>query len=305
MDQIDTNRIAWIAIDWGTSRLRAWAMSAGGTVLGEAGSDRGMAGLAPGDFEPILVALLDPWLTPGRCLPVLACGMVGARQGWCEATYGPVPGPPLLARDCITAPATDPRIDVRIVPGLSQSTPPDVMRGEETQIAGLLASDPGYDAMVCLPGTHTKWARVAGGQVIGFQTVMTGELFALLADHSVLHHSIGTGWDAAAFAGAVVESHGAPHTLTARLFGLRAGSLLQSLDPDAARARLSGLLIGAEIAGVEIPPGPLTIIGAPDLSAAYRTALACLGHTAGLADATALTLAGLGQVFTALAKETS
>ena len=170
----------WIAVDWGTSRLRAWAMAAGCAVLADAASERGMGGLASADFEPALLALVGGWLGQAA-VPVVACGMVGARQGWVEAPYRTVPCAP-LGEATVTAPARDPRLRVRVVPGLAQARPPDVMRGEETQIAGWLAARPGFDGVLCLPGSHSKWVRVSAGEVVSFQTFMTGELFAALAD---------------------------------------------------------------------------------------------------------------------------
>jgi 2-dehydro-3-deoxygalactonokinase len=119
---------------------------------------------------------------------------------------------------------------------------PDVMRGEETQIAGFLAANPGYDGMLCLPGTHSKWARVHAGRIERFRTFMTGELFALITSQSVLRHTTDSnGWDEAAFETAVGEIAANPEALTGKLFGLRAGPLLTGMPPEAARARLSGL----------------------------------------------------------------
>jgi 2-dehydro-3-deoxygalactonokinase len=287
--------MTWIAVDWGTSRLRAWRVGDDGSVVAETSTDKGMGGLKPAEFEAALLEAVGPWLGQG-VTRVIACGMVGARQGWTEAAYRPVPGTP-LGPPLTKAPTTDPRLDVRIIPGLAQTRPsPDVMRGEETQIAGYLAQRPGFDGVLCLPGTHSKWAALQAGEVTSFQTVMTGEVFALLATQSVLRHSVGAeAADEAAFDDAVARTLSYPESLTARLFGLRAGALLQGLTPEAARGRLSGLLIGAELAatrpwwlGREV-----ALIGAGALSALYARALAAQGVTAAILDATALTLAGL------------
>jgi 2-dehydro-3-deoxygalactonokinase len=288
---------AWIAVDWGTSNLRAWAMGADGQVLAEAVSDEGMGTLGPEGFEPALLRLIAPWLT-GRP-PVLACGMVGSRQGWCEAPYRTVPCPPLDRAALIAAPTLDPRLYVLIAPGLMQSRPADVMRGEETQIAGALRLMPGYDGVFCLPGTHSKWAHVSAGEVVSFQTFMTGELFALLSTASVLRHGMpGAGWDDEAFDAAVADALSRPERLGARLFSLRAEGLVAGLSPAAARARLSGLLIGMELAGAR--PYWLgqrvTLIGAEKLSAAYARALAAQGVAAGRLSVTDCTLAGLASL---------
>ncbi|MCA8929587.1 MAG: 2-dehydro-3-deoxygalactonokinase [Alphaproteobacteria bacterium] len=292
---------AWIAVDWGTSALRVWAMPEDGPPLAAARSAQGMASLDRDGFEPALLALIAPWLTAGRTVPVVACGMVGARQGWVEAPYTPVPCPPLAAERCVTAPTADPRLAVRIVPGLMQGTPPDVMRGEETQVAGFLADAPEFSGTLCLPGTHAKWVEVRERRVERFRTAMTGELFALLAERSVLRHSVGEGWDRDAFLAAVREAHAEPASLPGRLFGLRAGSLLHGLDPAVARARLSGWLIGAEIAAMAPDRStPITVLGQQPLASHYVAALRATAHAARAVDAAGATLRGLRAAYRGL-----
>ena len=293
----DTVTAAWIAADWGTSTLRVWAMAADGAPLAEATSTRGMSSLTPAQYEPALLDLAGAWLAAERVTPVIACGMVGARQGWVEAPYTATPCAPLAARHCVTPPTTDPRIIVSIVPGLKQMTPPDVMRGEETQIAGFLAQHPGFSGTLCLPGTHTKWVEIAGGEARSFRTMMTGELFALLSQQSVLKHSLADGWDDAAFAAAFDAAITEPETLASRLFSLRAASLVGKPDPVAARATLSGWLIGAEFAAVPLPEGPVGVIGAAALARLYGAALAQVGQRVIAVDATAVTLQGLTQAY--------
>lgn len=283
----------WIAVDWGTSHLRVWAM-AETQVVDEARSDRGMAALSRDQFEPALLELIAPWLGPDR-MPVVACGMVGARQGWVEAPYTAVPCLP-LPQPPVKAEVRDPRLDVRVVGGLKQTGPADVMRGEETQIAGFLALNPGFVGVICLPGTHTKWAHVSAGEIVSFQSFMTGELFSLLGTQSVLRHSTAIdGWNADAFADALDETLSRPERLAARLFGLRAESLLNDQAPEIARARLSGYLVGAELAAAR--PYWLgqmvAVIGAPSVAAPYLAGLERLGLPPVQADATAMTRAGL------------
>lgn len=284
----------WIALDWGTTHLRAWAMGADGKVLASATSDKGMGGLVREEFEPALLALVDEWLEPGRTISAIACGMVGARQGWIEAPYAQAPCPPLSSQ-LIAAPVLDPRISVQIIPGIMQTAPADVMRGEETQIAGLLARDPDYSGVVCLPGTHSKWVRVRDGRVAAFKTFMTGEMFALLSGQSVLRHGMGEGWDHDAFLMGVAAPLEKSGQLAGLLFPLRAESLISELKPDAARARLSGILIGAELAAMRAfwQQSQVTIIGAGQLANLYAQALATQSHIAKEVDTEALTLAGL------------
>jgi len=289
----ETRYADWIAVDWGTSHLRAWAMTSVGDARAEVGSDKGMGCLEPEEFEPALLDLIEPWLGSGE-MDVTACGMVGSRQGWAEAPYVAVPCKPLELRP-VPAPTKASRLTLRLIPGLKQETPADVMRGEETQIAGYLAAHPGFDGVLCLPGTHTKWAEISAGEVVSFRTFMTGELYATLTKQSVLRHSVGEGWDEAAFAGAVAEAMSKPEMLAARLFSIRAEGLLRGPDPAAANARLSGLLVGAELAsarpywlGREI-----AVIGAEFQAKVYSEALARQGLDVAEVDGSAMTRAGL------------
>ena len=281
---------AWIALDWGSSRARAWAISDSGETLDRRTSDEGAAQLRPGAFPTALFRLVEGWRPAG---PIMACGMVGAREGWVEAPYADTPGVPLNTP--FSRAATEP--DVFIVPGLRQTDPPDVMRGEETQIAGFCATHPGWDGLLCLPGTHTKWARVADDRVLGFRTFMTGELFALLGEHSVLRHSVGDGWDEHAFAAAAAETAERPEQLAAGLFGLRAAHLLRGAERGTNRARLSGLLVGAELAAARRFWGerPVTVVGETKIGRLYATALEAISLSATLANGEAITLAGLSR----------
>ncbi|KPP88079.1 MAG: 2-dehydro-3-deoxygalactonokinase DgoK [Rhodobacteraceae bacterium HLUCCA08] len=295
----------WVAADWGSSHLRLWLMAGPARVLARIDSDAGMAGLARDEYEPTLIGLLGDALPQGRALPVIVCGMAGSRQGWAEAPYAKAPcAPPSLSRATRVATA-EPRLSVHILPGIRQDSPADVMRGEETQIAGLLAARPEFDGIACLPGTHTKWARISAGEVVSFRTFMTGELFDLLSTRSVLRHSVaGTGWDAPAFDAAVSDALSRPADIAARLFALRAEALLQDLAPQVARARLSGLLIGIELAAAR--PywlgQQVVVLGADAIAGAYGAALRAQGVPAETADAEALTLAGLAAAHTHLRK---
>lgn len=284
----------WLACDWGTSNLRLWAMDAGGRVLEERSSQNGMARLTPGAFEAALLELATEFLPVSGTLPVIICGMAGARQGWREAPYLPVPCAP-AATGAVRVPTDEARLDVHILPGLSQADPADVMRGEETQIAGLLHEQPDFDGVLCLPGTHVKWVRIAGGQVQSFATSMTGELFALLADQSVLRHSVGPGWDDFAFDKAVHEALADPAGWVSRLFPLRAEALLGEPAPGVARARLSGGLIGAELAAMRPiwQDRPVGVVGADALSDLYVNALRREGARVTRHDAREMTLSGL------------
>ena len=292
----------WIAVDWGTTRLRVWAMQ-GPKAVQSRNSDKGMGGLSRDGFEPALLELIADWLPARGRMPVIACGMVGARTGWAEAEYRAVPCPPLDPHQAIRPAVRDARLDVRILPGLSQAAPADVMRGEETQIAGYLASDPGFDGTLCLPGTHCKWVRIARGRVEAFQTYMTGEMFSLISRQSVLRLSLGGATpDIEAAAQGAAEAMADPHAVERGLFSLRAGALLHNLVPEQAAGRLSGLLIGAELGAARDfwHNRKTIIIGAPELAALYETPMRASGADVARMDGGQLVLAGLSAAHLAL-----
>ncbi|MEM1303235.1 MAG: 2-dehydro-3-deoxygalactonokinase [Pseudomonadota bacterium] len=291
----------WIAVDWGTSRLRAWAMTRSGSELTSGASEKGMGVLSPEHFEGALLDVVSPWLGAGT-VDVICCGMLGSRQGWVEAPYATVPCQ-ALPEGFAKPQVQNPLLRVHVIPGVKQTNPADVMRGEETQIAGFLNLNPNWDGVVCLPGTHTKWAQVSAGEIVSFQTFMTGELFALVSDHSVLRHTIApTGWDDQAFATALENAMSRPEATAARLFSLRAENLLNDLEGATARARLSGLLIGAELAAAR--PywlgQQIAIIVASTVSQIYGSALTAQGVPATIADGPRMTLAGLTAAYKSL-----
>lgn len=285
----------WIAVDWGTTRLRVWAMR-GAKPLSARQSDQGMGRLNPEGFEPALMALIADWLPDRGRMPIIACGMVGARAGWAEAAYRPTPCAAVAPGQTTRPPVQDPRLDVQILPGLSQADPPDVMRGEETQIAGFLAEHPDFSGALCLPGTHSKWVEIAAGRITRFRSFLTGEMFALLSTQSVLRLSLGTASpDPAACRQAAAQAIHDPHALQTQLFGLRAAALLDGLGAEQAAGRLSGLLIGAELGAARDfwQETAVAVIGAPDLAALYARMLLDQGANAWHKDGAALVLSGL------------
>ncbi|GAA0776194.1 2-dehydro-3-deoxygalactonokinase [Roseibium denhamense] len=289
-------KASWIAADWGTTNLRVWMLDEVGGIVHHASSEKGMGKLERREFEPVLLDLIDPFLTHGQKTPVVICGMAGSRQGWAEAPYRSAPcGPPSI-EDATAVITKDARIDVRILPGIKQLDPADVMRGEETQIAGFLADHPDFTGTLCLPGTHTKWCEISFGIVKRFRTFMTGEIFSLLSEQSVLRHSLSKNApDTEAFTNAVKHCVREPESLAAELFGIRAGSLVADLLPETARSRLSGLLIGSELASItkNFSVRRAVILGSDHIAQAYATALSGLGHSPQVMDASAITLRGL------------
>jgi 2-dehydro-3-deoxygalactonokinase len=298
-----TSRPDWIAADWGTSHLRLWRMARAGAILGRTDSEMGMGRLSPAEFEPVLLGLLKNDLPADGHMTVICCGMAGSRQGWAEARYLPVPNAPPRISQGTHVQTEDASLSVHILPGLSQAAPADVMRGEETQIAGFLATEPGFDGVLCLPGTHCKWAHVSAGEVVSFRTFMTGELFAFLSGQSVLRHSVAaTGFDRESFENAVAHAISRPQALAGDLFALRAEALLVGLDATVARSRLSGLLIGVELAAAR--PywlgRDIVIIGESSIAAAYQTALVAQGAAPRVVKAEEMTLNGLRAAYNEL-----
>jgi 2-dehydro-3-deoxygalactonokinase len=281
---------AFIGIDWGTSSFRAYLADAKGRALETLPDGRGALAVQPGEHEAYLRERLARWPR----LPVIACGMVGAKQGWREAPYVACPaGAAEIAAAGVSVG------EVRIVPGVRTTDAhgaPDVMRGEETQILGALAAG-GGDGIYVLPGTHSKWARVEAGRIVGFETFMTGEVYAVLRAHSVLGRMMAAEIPGEGFARGVEAARGLarPGDLLHAMFAARTFGLFETLPPDQLGEYLSGLLIGAEIlAGARGAPRA-TAIGSAGLTARYAGAGAQLGVeiSAGPADAALLGLNAL------------
>jgi 2-dehydro-3-deoxygalactonokinase len=229
--------------------------------------------------------------------------MAGARQGWLEAPYLDTPADlTALARSAVQPSGTAP--PVRILPGVCQRQVgrEDVMRGEETQLLGLLGVRPGFEGTVILPGTHSKWVELRGGRVVRFQTAMTGELYEVLSQHSVLRHSFTSGAiDGPEIEGGIAAGMQAgietPSLLTSLLFRTRAAALLSSKGADWCSGYLSGLLVGTEIGGHRdwLGPDPVPLIGSARFGRLYSAALKLAGVVGEPIDATDVTIAGLKQ----------
>jgi 2-dehydro-3-deoxygalactonokinase len=318
----------FIAGDWGTSHLRLalcqLTQAADPVVLARA------AGPGAGtvkDFPAALFAAIAPWRIDHGPLPVLMCGMVGSSIGWVEAPYLECPADlAALGRAMLrmqAGPPGDKRM-VAIAPGLACvnfAGAPDVMRGEETQILGAMRAHPSLRQgrrLLCLPGTHSKWAVLAQGSVVAFHTCLTGELFAALRQATVLGRDmqgmtpqLGPDFDAGALRALKDEARSGG--LAPLLFEARSRRLRQGMTAERALSFLSGLLIAADVSGVLSLlraetglasagfDGPATLIGAPELTNAYARCLDLLGIEADCLHGDDLSLAGL----TALAESLS
>ncbi|SDA50134.1 2-dehydro-3-deoxygalactonokinase [Mesorhizobium qingshengii] len=296
-----SNAPAVAAVDWGTTRMRVWLVDKDGKVLAERRGDDGLITAQQKGFSTILEGHLVAMGAPDA-LPVIICGMAGSRQGWLEAPYVSVPSPigAILGGAALVPGQSR---DIRIVPGLAQrlADAPDVMRGEETQLAGAGLPAKGRQ-LVCMPGTHSKWVLVEDGAVAGFGTWPTGELFSVLAAHSILKHSLGE-HPAPVAAGSPFfrqwceRALGEGGDVTSKLFAIRAAGLLQDLKSQDAAACLSGLLIGGEIASAKRRYGagdaPVVLIASGALASLYSAALDLAGLAVRAVDADEAVRAGL------------
>ena len=268
-----------IAVDWGTSSLRGARLDEAGRVLEEKSAPLGILNVPNGDFAGVFNSLFTDWMEPAGSVCLIS-GMAGSRQGWVEAPYVACPaGPEDLERHLHWIEPGR----IALVPGLSveQGEVPDVMRGEEVQIFGALRLAGVTEGLFVLPGTHSKWATVRDGQVTGFRTYMTGEVYGLLGQHSILARTLDAEapLDEAMFRRGVTRA-GEGEGLLHNAFGVRALALFDRLSPAQSASYLSGVLIGEELRAQQLPAGrPVVVIGAPALTARYALALGHKGVT--------------------------
>jgi 2-dehydro-3-deoxygalactonokinase len=282
-------RDGYVAVDWGTTNRRVYAIDGEGRVAGTTGDDVGILAVPAGGFAAAVAGIRARFA--GR--PVLLAGMIGSNRGWVETAYV---GCPAGAAELAAAIHWVEPGAVGIVPGVSQSEGrADVMRGEEVQALGALATGAiGPDALICHPGTHAKWIAMAGGRIGAFRTMMTGELFALLRQHSILAPQLDgpVTADDAFLEGAAAGLAGAD--LLSELFGIRARHVLDlGRGSDASYA--SGLLIGSDVrAGLDLHRAePIGLVGRSDLRALYGAALALAGRDMIEVDGAEAFLAGI------------
>ena len=271
-----------IAIDWGTSSLRGARLGASGQVLESREFPRGILTVAPGQFESVFHELFGDWMQAEGALCLIS-GMAGSRQGWQEAPYCPCPaGFAELGQHLLWLQPGR----IALVPGLSCTSAdtlhtPDVMRGEEVQIFGALHRAGRDSATLVLPGTHSKWVQVHSGRVVLFQTFMTGEVFAVMSQHSILGKTLDLNgaFNESAFLQGVDQSQQTGSVLH-HLFAVRTLGLFDRLSAAQLPSYLSGLLIGEELRSQSLSPaqdGPVILIGSDALTMRYTLALQHLG----------------------------
>jgi len=289
-----------LGLDWGSSSLRAFLLGPGGEVLAERSNSQGASTLTgvPA-FAETLQAIAGDWLAAQPGLPVLACGMVGSQHGWRDVPYAACPADAAaLAAGMLASPGAE----ISIVPGMlfdDGALPPDLMRGEETQVVGALQRQPSLREASCIvmPGTHSKWAQVQEGRLLRFATHMTGELFAVLRTHSVLGRLMGdsTAFAEQAFVAGVDAARDYGHLgMSHQIFAARSLGVTGRAPASDLADYLSGLLVGHELraglawrAAAGLAQAPLALVGSQVLCQRYALALQRFQATALQLDNTA------------------
>jgi 2-dehydro-3-deoxygalactonokinase len=280
-----------IAIDWGTTSVRAYRLDAAGGIVDARSAPAGILAVENGKFAEVLQQHTGEWLAAGE-MPVVMSGMIGSRQGWIEVPYVACPaGPDEIAAGMRKV--SWERGEVWIAPGVTcrdEAGVPDVIRGEETQILGSLDRLGAGLHTICLPGTHSKWVEVENGRITHFSTHMTGEAFAVFKGHSILGRMMKDGVaDRDAFADGVRRSADAGGLLH-HLFGVRSRGLFGELPDTASASYLSGLLIGHEIHAARRSGHVVHLLCTPQLAEIYRQALDAVGMQSSTLDSNAVTV---------------
>lgn len=307
-----TGVLRYICADWGISRLRAalCEISDGQTIKRESVSGPGMM-VARNTAEQTLFDVIAPWLDADDAVPILLAGTVGSNIGWRSTPYLTCPFPAEdIAVNCSTF-ATRGH-EIVIVPGAECTNSfgaPDTMRGEELQILGWLHADPSRQRgthLVCLPGTHTKWVLLEDSRILSFQSAVTGELYALMMEHSILLAQNGDAVSdpvasSDAFALGVATCREARGSLAHSLFSARSRLLTRQLGSESARSYLSGLLIGADVMGaidlLQPACDSVFLIGEPALCAHFSTALSAFGLASQTTDGNEAAITGFSVVY--------
>lgn len=295
---------AFIAVDWGTSNARFALCDEDGQAL-EIRKAPG-AVESRGRFAEVFDENTAAWRRAHGDIGAYMCGMVGSAIGWMEAPYLPAPADLYELAD---APLTV-RDRVYVVPGMRCTNPlgaPDVMRGEETQLFGALCRGElgSGHRIVCMPGTHTKWAAMANASLQEFLTAPTGEIFATLTEHTVLVRDKSTPVThvAADFERGLAEATKHRGMLLHQVFQARSLRLDKQLSNEGAASWISGLLIGTDVLGAltlftdHDAASPVLVIGAPGLTASYAQAIVKAGRKAVQVDGSDAALAGLAYLF--------
>ncbi len=278
-----------IAIDWGTTSFRAYLFDNNDNVVDNIAATAGIMQVDGASFEDVLYSKIADWLEQYPQAVILASGMITSKQGWIETPYLPCPASLNDLSKNLTEHVTGRGNTIYFVPGVCQEAPvPNIMRGEETQMAGLQSEE---SLLAILPGTHSKWIRMRGNTIEQFSTFMTGEVFAALTQHTILGRLLTEGEDPVAFAQGVKEgfsSEDGAGGILSKLFGARAMPLMGLMDTGSIRDYLSGLLLGSEVheamrSGFSIDSTPV-LCGNDVLVKRYQECLKLCGLKTDVAD---------------------
>ena len=284
----------WVAIDWGTTNFRAFLLDEL-SIVDEYVSNHGIKNIENEDFEKILKKNLSKWINKYEQLDIFICGMIGSRQGWIEVPYIKCP---CRINNLITKRpfVRDKKLKIHIVSGISQDSPNDLMRGEETILSGFIIDNPNYCGSICIPGTHSKWVQVNSQKIVKFSTFLTGEMFEILCKHSILRHDLrNNNFCRKSFLEGINAMQNFPNELLKKLFHLRARSILQSQISNNIFSLLSGYIIGLELSGSKLywENKNLVLIGSNYLNNIYEIALKHKVKSLKKIDSSFITIKGL------------
>jgi 2-dehydro-3-deoxygalactonokinase len=267
-----------IGCDWGTTNLRLYRLGNDGLILEKRDLSAGIMTIKNAEFESAFYTAMGDWLSNYPNAHIILSGMIGSRQGWKETPYLSCPtNVEKISQGLVPLKLGNGR-RIWLTPGLSyinKQGSPDVMRGEEVQILGALTALGSHKMLVCLPGSHSKWAKIIAGEVLEFNTYITGELFEAIKSNTIIGKMIDPGsWDDNAFLEGVDHANSSNNLLN-QLFNVRAKGLFNQLTPFTAGAFLSGLLIGHELkeALIDGKLHKICLIGQGRLVTLYEKAL--------------------------------
>ena len=283
----------WVALDWGTSNFRAYLMD-NNNVIDQVSTQEGMKFIDQNEFEKILIKNIDAWNNKFDIKVIIASGMVGAKQGWIEVPY--INSPCDIRNVNFKTLKILDDANIHILSGVSQFNPSDVMRGEETQIAGFLLNNVDFNGSICLPGTHSKWVNMNSYNIQEFTTFLTGELYEIVKKYSILNHSLNTteldDEIVKSSAKLIIEN---PSFISNKLFEIRADNLLKNSNQTSNNSKLVGYLLGIELSGSRTywEDKDLVIIGSSNLNKYYELILNGRSNSIRLFNSSDMALNGL------------
>ena len=252
------------------------------------------------NFESILENEFLDYLSENLVIDILCCGMIGSKQGWKDSGYFSVPFKPDFYKRLVLIKTKNKKLNVYIIPGLKQNNPPDVMRGEETQSLGIITKYPNLDGVICFTGTHSKWVQIVSNEIISFETFMTGELFQIISQHSILKQSISNEKiDVNLATEYALITFSDPQKYTKNLFELRAKNLINNLNSKDILSCLSGLTIGLEVAGSRKYwlDNEVILVGSSPMVDIYKLILNRLNINTKIQDSKNISLSGLKVIY--------